>query len=72
MQSSLEAVIVMAHRYGALAEKEAAACNDPEQKKMYEQIAENCKVVPENPPQTFLQAAQLVLFTHDAIMFLCR
>ena len=68
MQSSLEAVIVMAHRYGALAEKEAAACNDPEQKKMYEQIAENCKVVPENPPQTFLQAAQLVLFTHDAIM----
>ena len=68
MITSMEAVIVMAHRYADLAEELAKTCSDTEQKKMYETIAENCRVVPENPPETFLQAAQLVLFTHDAIM----
>ncbi len=68
MITAMESVITLAHRYAKLAEKLAADCKDPEQKKMYETIAENCKVVPENPPQNFLQAAQLVLFTHDALM----
>ena len=68
MITSMEAVIVMAHRYADLAEELAKACSDAEQKKMYETIAENCRMVPENPPETFLQAAQFVLFTHDAIM----
>lgn len=68
MITSMEAVIVMAHRYADLAEELAKACRNTEQKRMYETIAENCRMVPENPPETFLQAAQLVLFTHDAIM----
>lgn len=68
MITAMEAVVVMAHRYSALAEELAEACDEPVQKKMYETIAENCKVVPEFAPQNFLQAAQLVLFTHDAIM----
>lgn len=68
MMSSMESVIVLAHRYADLAEGKAKECKDPEQKKMYETIAANCRIVPEQPPQTFLQALQLVLFTHDAIM----
>ncbi len=68
MITAMEAVITLAHRYADLAEQKAAECQDAEQKKMYETIAENCRVVPENPPQTFLQAAQLVLLTHDALM----
>ncbi len=68
MITAMESVITLAHRYAELAEKLAADCKDAEQKKMYETIAENCRVVPENPPQSFLQAAQLVLFTHDALM----
>lgn len=35
---------------------------------MYQTIAKNCRVVPENPPENFLQAAQLILLTHDALM----
>ena len=31
-------------------------------------MAEDCRVVPENPPQTFQQVLQLVLITHCAIM----
>ncbi len=68
MITAMESVITLAHRYADLAEELAANCKDAEQKKMYETIAENCRVVPENPPQNFLQAAQLVLFTHDALM----
>ncbi|MGN0658413.1 MAG: glycyl radical protein [Emergencia sp.] len=68
MITAMEAVITLAHRYADLAEKLAASCSDPEQKEMYQTIAVNCRVVPENPPQTFLQAAQLVLLTHDALM----
>ncbi len=68
MITAMEAVITLAHRYADLAEQKAAACMDAAQKKMYETIAENCRVVPENPPQNFLQATQLVLITHDALM----
>lgn len=68
MISAMESVITLAHRYADLAEEKAASCTDAAQKKMYETIAENCRVVPENPPQNFTQAAQLVLFTHDALM----
>ena len=68
MITAMESVITLAHRYADLAEEKAASCTDPEQKTMYETIAENCRVVPENPPQNFTQAAQLVLFTHDALM----
>lgn len=65
---TMEAVISFAHRYAELAEKMAAECADPERKKQLLTIAENCRVVPENPPQTFEQAAQLVWFTHLAFM----
>jgi pyruvate-formate lyase len=68
MITAMESVITLAHRYADLAEEKAASCTDAAQKKMYETIAENCRVVPENPPQNFTQAVQLVLFTHDALM----
>lgn len=68
MITAMEAVIELAHRYADLAKDKAASCENLEQKKMYEMIATNCRIVPENPPQTFLQAAQLVLLTHDALM----
>lgn len=68
MITSMEAVITWAHRYAELADKLASECDDPEQKAKYETIATNCRVVPENAPENFLQAAQLVLFTHTAMM----
>lgn len=65
---TMEAIITFAHRYADLAEKMAAECSDAERKQQLLTIAENCRVVPENPPQTFEQAAQLVWFTHLAFM----
>ena len=65
---TMEALIGFAHRYADLAEKMAAECKEAERKKQLLTIAANCRVVPENPPETFEQAAQLVWFTHLAFM----
>lgn len=64
----MEAIIAFAHRYADLAEKKAAECSDPIRKEQLLTMAENCRVVPENPPQTFQQGAQFVWFTHLALM----
>ena len=59
-----EGLITYAHRMAEEAERQAAACADPKRKQELLTIAENCRVVPENPPQTFQQALQLVWFVH--------
>ncbi|SFL94410.1 glycyl radical protein [Pelosinus propionicus] len=64
----MEAIIKFAHRYADLAEKMAGECSDSERKAQLLAMAENCRVVPENPPQNFQQAAQFVWFTHLALM----
>ncbi len=63
----MEAIIRFAHRYAKLAEVMAADCTDAERKTQLLTIAENCRVVPENAPKNFHQAAQLVWFTHLAL-----
>ena len=63
----MEAIIRFAHRYAKLAEVMAADCTDAERKAQLLTIAENCRVVPENAPKNFHQAAQLVWFTHLAL-----
>lgn len=65
---AMEAIIDFAHRYADLAERMAATCTDEKRKKELLTIADDCRVVPENPPQTFQQVLQLVLLTHCAIM----
>lgn len=60
----MEAIINFAHRYADLAEKKAAVCEDEKRKKELLLMAENCRLVPENPPQTYIQATQLVWFHH--------
>lgn len=59
-----EGLITYAHRMAEEAERQAAACTDPRRRQELLTIAENCRVVPENPPQTFQQALQLVWFVH--------
>ena len=56
-----EGLIEYAHRMAA---RQAAACTDPKRKQELLTVAANCRVVPENPPQTFQQALQLVWFVH--------
>ena len=59
-----EGLIAYAHRMADEAERQAAACMDEKRKQELLTIAENCRVVPENPPQNFQQALQLVWFIH--------
>ena len=59
-----EGLITYAHRMAEEAERQAAECKDEKRKKELLQIAENCRVVPENPPQTFMQALQMIWFAH--------
>lgn len=59
-----EGLIEYAHRMAVEAEGQAAACTDPKRKQELLTVAANCRVVPENPPQTFQQALQLVWFVH--------
>jgi pyruvate formate-lyase/glycerol dehydratase family glycyl radical enzyme len=59
-----EGLITYAHRMADEADREADACADPARAAELRQIAQNCRVVPENPPQTFHQALQMVWFVH--------
>ena len=59
-----QGLITYAHRMAEEAERQAASCTDEKRKKELLSIAENCRVVPENPPQTFWQALQMVWFAH--------
>ena len=59
-----EGLITYAHRMAEEAERQAAACRNPQRRQELLTVAENCRIVPENPPQTFQQALQLVWFVH--------
>ena len=59
-----QGLITYAHRMADEAERQADACKDEIRKKELLAIADNCRVVPENPPQTFHQALQMIWFVH--------
>ncbi len=55
-------------RYADLAAETAEAETDPERKAELKDIAEVCRQVPWNPPQSFHQAVQALWFTHMLVM----
>lgn len=59
-----QGLITYAHRMADEAERIASACADEKRKRELLTIAENCRLVPENPPRTFQQALQAVWFVH--------
>ena len=59
-----EGLIAYAHRMAEEAQRQCDACKDDARKKELMAIAENCRVVPENPPQNFYQALQMIWFVH--------
>lgn len=59
-----EGLITYARRMAEEAERQCDACQDENRKKELKVIAENCRVVPENPPQNFHQALQMIWFVH--------
>ncbi len=59
---SCDAAILYARRYAKLAAEQAADCNDDKRRRELEQIAENCRRVPENGAQSFWEACQSFWF----------
>ena len=59
-----EGLITYAHRMADEARRQAEQCAEPARRAELLQIAANCRVVPENPPETFWQALQMVWFVH--------
>jgi len=61
---ALKASIKFGKRYASLARELAKDETDPDRKAELRQIAEHCEWVPGNPPRTFWEALQLVVFLH--------
>lgn len=59
-----EGLITYARRMADEAERLAAESKDEKRKQELLTIAENCRIVPENPPQNFYQALQAVWLVH--------
>lgn len=63
-----EASIAYANRYADLAEQQAQSEPDAMRKQELMLIAKNCRNVPANPPQSFMEAVQVVWF----VMAICQ
>ncbi|HHU07872.1 MAG TPA: glycyl radical protein [Clostridiaceae bacterium] len=64
MRIACEAIITLGRRYSEYAAELAEKEEDPQRKEELLQIAENCRVVPAEKPQTFWQAIQMYWFVH--------
>lgn len=64
MRIACEAIITLGRRYSEYAAELAEKEEDPRRKEELLQIAENCRVVPAEKPQTFWQAIQMYWFVH--------
>lgn len=67
---TLQAVIDFSKRYAALAAEKAKTTKDPEAKMRFEQLAEICNWVPENPARTFHEAMQCFMLIHLIVGFI--
>ena len=64
---SYQAAIVFAHRYADEAERLAQIESNPHRKNELEQIAQNCRRVPENGATTFWEACQAFWFVQSML-----
>lgn len=61
---SCKAVIAYAHRFAALAKKNADSCTDPTRKLELLEISRICNKVPEQPAETFYEAIHSIWLMH--------
>lgn len=67
MKICCDAIITYAKRCADHAQELAAKEADPKRKEELLMMAENCRVVPANPPQTYHQAIQMYWFVHIGV-----
>jgi len=68
MDIAADAAILYASRHADLAEKMAAAADDPRRRSELERIAEVCRRVPAHPPRNFWEALQSYWFYHLGVI----
>lgn len=61
---TLDAAILFAERYALEAEHQALTIEDPMRRKELHRIAEACRNIPANPPQSWYEAVQSAWFIH--------
>ncbi|SDB85665.1 pyruvate formate lyase family protein [Williamwhitmania taraxaci] len=64
---SCQAVIDYAHRFAALAKKNADSCTDPTRKLELLEISRICNKVPEQPAETFYEAIHSIWLMHCSL-----
>lgn len=64
---SLEALITAAHKFSDKALKLLDSCENEEQRKNLQMIAETAKTIPENPPKTFYEGLAMLIFLREAV-----
>jgi len=62
-----EALIRLAHRFAEEARSLAEAAADEETRLHYEKIAETAEYIPANPPRTFYEALEMILFYRECV-----
>ncbi|HNX60701.1 MAG TPA: pyruvate formate lyase family protein, partial [Spirochaetota bacterium] len=68
VQTALRGIIEYAQNLSAAAAQEAKKTSDPTRKNNFLIIADVCSKVPENPPQTFREAANAMLLCHIGVL----
>lgn len=63
-----DAVRDYASRYARLAEEKAKEAAGEERSKELLEIAERCRKVPAEPPETFMETLQAIVFSHNALI----
>ena len=68
MDIAADAVVILAQRHAALADRMAQSEDDPERRSGLEQVAKVCAAVPARAPKTFHEALQTYWFCHLAVI----
>lgn len=67
MKIACDAIIIYAKRYSEYAREMAQKEENPARKQELLTIAENCDIVPANPPKNYYQAIQMYWFVHIGV-----
>ena len=67
MKIACDAIIIYAKRYSEYAREMAEKEENPARKQELLTIAENCDIVPANPPKNYYQAIQMYWFVHIGV-----
>ena len=67
MRAGIAAMLRLAERFAQKAGAEAAVCTDPDEQIRLERIARTARRIPAEPPESFYEGLQMLLFVREAL-----